>query len=105
VYGRDDGKFYPNDNVLREEMAAMICRTLQFAGVNLEQYYSESTLEKFSDNNIISRFAKREAAICANIGIIVGNESGAFAPKDNATRAEAATMIVRALEFLKFMNK
>ncbi|MBR5236180.1 MAG: S-layer homology domain-containing protein, partial [Clostridia bacterium] len=34
------------------------------------------------------------------LGILIGNADGSFAPKKNATRAEAAALFVRLLDVL-----
>ena len=44
---------------------------------------------------------KKYVAIAVKNGIMNGNANGTFAPKNNATRAEVATLFVRLLGVLE----
>ncbi len=86
VQGDDAGQLLPNDNIKREEIVLMLVRTLELSG----------GAARFSD--IDSRYPYYEQiAAAAASGIIRGYSDGTFAPKNNATRGEAATMIARML--------
>ncbi|HHW00656.1 MAG TPA: S-layer homology domain-containing protein, partial [Clostridiaceae bacterium] len=51
----------------------------------------------FTDEAEISGYAKEAVAAIQKAGIIKGTGDGRFAPKNNATRAEAAVIIYRLL--------
>lgn len=94
INGRSETKFSPNAPVTREEMAKMISLALVKAGkVSLSAIPTLS----FKDDSSISAWAKKYVAIVVENGIMEGRGSSTFAPKANATRAEVATVIVRAL--------
>lgn len=87
VSGYEDGSFRPENTITREEFAAMICRFMK---------YDTSAGEVFSDVPSEHWAAPYIAAMKAN-GIISGYEDGSFGLGRNITRAEAITMINRAL--------
>ena len=94
ISGRSETKFAPNEPVTREEMAKMISLALSKAGkVSLSAIPTLS----FKDDSSISAWAKKYVAVVVENGIMEGRGSSIFAPKANATRAEVATVIVRAL--------
>ena len=51
----------------------------------------------FADNDSISDWAKGSAVTAANGGILLGYPDNTFRPQVSATRAEAVTVIVKAL--------
>ncbi len=107
VHGRGDGIFGPEERITRQEVAAMIVRALQYAGVDvvrLNEIQVSAQLTQFADAAEISPWAKNVVATAANIGIIRGRPQTEntiiVAPTDNASRAEAAIMIRRLLSSL-----
>jgi hypothetical protein len=90
VNGYSDTTFGPNDNITREQMAVMIARAANLT-------IGEQGLT-FSDCSKISGWAEDAVAAVANAEIIKGYPDGSFQPQGRATRAEAVTMIVRALK-------
>ncbi|HHW48372.1 MAG TPA: hypothetical protein GXX14_07125 [Clostridiaceae bacterium] len=104
INGSGDGRFYPQKYILRQDMAIMIYNALTFVGIDVEIEDVEACLSKFSDAEMIDDYAKHAAAVCTNTGIIIGRDKGDFDPHANATRAEAAAIIERMLQYLKFIN-
>ncbi|MDI6822993.1 MAG: S-layer homology domain-containing protein [Bacillota bacterium] len=100
------GKFRPDDLVTREEMATMVVRGIAYDGkkVTLTGQEVEELLARFTDRGSISDWAKESAAIAVKAGVVLGravdSESPVYAPKDDAMRAEAVTMIKRLLKYL-----
>jgi len=86
-----DGMFRPNDPISRQEMAVILDRYM----TNLEK--TDITGAKkaivFADDAMIAGYAKTSVSKMQQLGIINGKTTTAFAPADNATRAEAAKMI------------
>jgi len=95
VNGKGDGTFGVNDEILRQDMAVMIYRAAQVIGINLS---NGASVEPFTDEAEISGYAKEAVAAMQKAGIINGIGDGRFAPKKNATRAEAAVIIYRFLQ-------
>lgn len=90
VSGYDENTFGPNDPVTREQMAAMIVRTADLTPVN--------EAPTFLDSASFSAWAKEAIAEAAAAGIISGYPDGNFGPQDNATKAEAATVVVNLFQ-------
>ena len=89
VSGYSETTFGPNDFITREQMAVMIVKSAKLT--------EESGDTSFADNESISYWAKGAVTAAKNSGIINGYPDNTFKPGNNATRAEAATVIVRAL--------
>jgi len=96
VGGYEDGTFRPEQEISRQEIAALIARALKNAGQEVSVDDVDSVLARFKDASKISPWAKEEAAQAVASGII-GGRDGLFAPKDSATRAEAVVMLKRML--------
>jgi len=78
-----EGKFNPNSNITRQDMAVIISRALNLT--------SDKNLN-YSDTSEISDYALHSVAALTEKGIMNGYD-GYFAPLRNATRAEAAMVI------------
>ncbi len=89
VSGYNASNFGPNDIITREQMAVMI-----IIAANLTNDEEGKT---FADGPQISEWAKKAVGIASSKGIITGYPDNTFKPKANATRAEAVTVIVKAL--------
>ncbi|MGF7057724.1 immune inhibitor A domain-containing protein [Brassicibacter mesophilus] len=94
-----NNEFRPNDEITREEMAVIIARTLQCV---MPGQYTGATLD-FEDDEAISDWAKESLSIVSSNGIIEGIENGRFAPKELATRAQAAVIVYRLLKIAKLL--
>jgi hypothetical protein len=92
IKGNQDGSFRPNTEVTRAEMAAMIANAL---GQPIEANATTST--GFADDKAIPAWAKGSIAIVKQAGIVQGKSGNKFAPQDNATRAEAVTVLLKML--------
>jgi len=93
VNGYDTDTFGPDDLISREQMAAMIVRAAKLELINEET--------KFADRADISEWARSAVATAVKNGIIKGYTDNTFRPQGNATRAEAATVIMNALNLNK----
>ena len=94
IAGFGDGTARPDNEVTREEMCALTERFIKFSGYEIASGEEKS----FLDSGEISDWAKSAVSYCSSRGIILGRENGAFAPHDNATRAENAALIKRFIE-------
>lgn len=107
VMGKGKNEFKPNDPITREEMVVMITRALHKANSkpNLSDTELSEILSAFEDSGSTSDWAKDAFAIAVKTGIVNGKTDTTFAPKDLATRAEAATMLKGFLEYIKYINE
>lgn len=90
VSGYEDSTFRPDNLITREEMAVMVAKAIKLR--------LDSEESKFMDNDLISSWARPYVNTVVSHGIIQGYPNNTFQPQKNTTRAEAATIIVRALE-------
>jgi len=90
VNGCTDSCFGPNEQITREQMAVMIVKA-----ANLGRTMGNTT---YSDDLNISSWAKEAVAAASEENIISGYPNNTFKPKENASRAEAAAIIIRALK-------
>ena len=94
INGYEDGSFRPDNNITREEAAAIICR----AAEALELPISETRLNiNFEDENEIQNVFVGYVDKLYTAGIINGDENGCFRPSDSLSRAETAQMIENLL--------
>ena len=88
IIGGDNGFFKPNDPITREEMAKILCNALELDEL-------ETSANPFDDDAEIAQWAKGYVNAVQAEGIMEGS-NGSFNPRDNATRAEGAAVLVRA---------
>jgi len=98
VGGVGNGKFDPNGNITREQMAAILYRYATKLGIDTSKC---ADLTSFPDANKVSSWAS-EALSWANAeGLITGSKIGNnnyLDPQGNATRAQVATILMRFIE-------
>lgn len=91
VAGYSSELFGPNDPITREQFAVMLYR---FAG---QPSVPDLTLT-FSDADQVSGYASDAMRWAVGAGIISGKGNGILDPKGDATRAQAAAMLMRFCE-------
>jgi membrane-bound inhibitor of C-type lysozyme len=89
INGISDTEFAPNELVTREQMAAMLYRAIAYKGISLKTGSPIS----FTDASSISEYAVTAVNALSSAGVINGMDDGSFAPKESATRAQAACII------------
>ncbi|WP_353882812.1 immunoglobulin-like domain-containing protein [Paenibacillus amylolyticus] len=93
VNGKPNGRFGVHENITREDMAVMVYKAVQIKQLALAS--GEATA--FKDEANIASYAKQAVEAIQGAGIINGVGNDEFAPKKNASRAEAAVMIYNLL--------
>lgn len=93
VNGKPNGRFGVHENITREDMAVMVYKAIQIKQLALAS--GEATA--FKDEANIASYAKQAVKTIQGAGIINGVGNDEFAPKKNASRAEAAVMIYNLL--------
>lgn len=88
-YGNDT--FGPNDNVTREQFAAILWRYADSPAAS-------GTLDGFTDAGQISNYAVDAMHWAVEQGVVNGKGNGVLDPKGSAVRAEAAAMLMRYLQ-------
>ncbi|MBP1990539.1 S-layer homology domain-containing protein [Paenibacillus eucommiae] len=102
ISGYEDGTFRPNAGITREQMVTMIVRALKLGGKEVQA--DVSALGKFSDRDAIADWAQDAVAQAVAAGIIEGIAGATFAPQENATRAQGASMLKRMLQYVQYIN-
>lgn len=98
IQGRSATKFDPNAQITRAEMATMIARALKITKGAQDVADVNAALANFKDASSIGAALKAGVAFASKNEIVIGN-NGKFSPNASATRAEAAVMIYRAVNF------
>lgn len=96
VKGKDNNRFYPMEPIKREDMAVLISRAIEIEKGTKFKAESSDSLSNFKDISDISEYAVDYIKVLVSQNIITG-KNGYIMPKAFATRAEAATMLYRAL--------
>ncbi|MGE5561048.1 MAG: S-layer homology domain-containing protein [Chloroflexota bacterium] len=90
VDGYGANRFGPDDPVTREQLVAMVVRALKLP--------SGGAQTAFGDQSAISDWASDAVAAAVAADIIGGYPDGTFRPAATATRAEAATVLAKAIK-------
>ncbi len=95
-----DGKFKPNDNVTREQLARMIHQFAVKYDITNKFPAGPNTADGFSDGNMIGAWAREDVEWAVYNGVITGVGNDKLDPKGTATRAQAAQLFY-TLHFMK----
>ncbi len=98
VTGRDAATFDPAGAITRQEMATMLYRYAQYRDYDVSQTVD---LSGFPDSGAVSTYAQAAMAWANANGLIQGNPVDGINyldPLGNATRAQAATILMRFCE-------
>ena len=97
VNGVSDTEFAPDENITREQMAAIIYRYIKFKGGDLSAF-ENTDISAFDDCDDISDYAIDALCYANGAGLISGRSESTLNPTGTATRAEAATVIMRMFD-------
>ncbi|MCL1872593.1 MAG: S-layer homology domain-containing protein, partial [Clostridiales bacterium] len=93
VTGYGNGKFGPNDNITREQMAAILFRYIKTTKMSVDM--TNIQYVTFADETQISDYAMDAIQALYKLGIIQGVGENNINPKGDATRAQFAAMVHR----------
>ena len=97
VGGYGNETFGPKDSVTREQFVAMLYRFAKSENSNLE---NRGSLQQFADEDTVSDWAKEAMTWAVDAGIINGLSDKTLNPSGTTTRAQAAVMLQRFVEFI-----
>lgn len=102
ISGLSSDTFAPNAKITREQMASMIARAMKAKGIttSLSQEEINGNINRFTDGKAVADWAKSDVAAVYSKSIIKGRNTGDFAPKATAVRAEAAVMLNRLFDLV-----
>ncbi len=95
--GRGAGGFAPDASITREEAVVMLLRTIGLSNLGL----NPTPITPFVDDARISSWAKRDISAAARIGLIYGDENGRLNPKAVVSKAEAAALVNRLINYMR----
>ncbi len=91
VNGYGDGRFGPNANITREQLATILCNYAKYKKKNTNVTVD---ISKYKDWNKVSSYARASMQWAIKTGVVTGKENGTKVdPQGTATRGEAACMI------------
>ena len=92
VNGYEDGAFHPNRFVTRQELAQMLYNYAEYNGCDLT---AAGSLSAFPDGDETAPWAAEAFAWAVGQGFLTGFEDNTVQPLGTATRAQAASILVR----------
>ncbi|MDD2218238.1 MAG: S-layer homology domain-containing protein [Eubacteriales bacterium] len=95
VSGMGEGKFAPDAQITREQMAVMLCNYAASIGLSLPQ---DTEGVNFTDYASISSWSLDYVMTSVGAGILNGFDTGDFMPQGTAKRGEAAKVIYKLCE-------
>ena len=96
VQGTGKG-FEPNENITREQIATMLYRYAKTIGLDVS---GSAALDKFSDGDKTSSWAKDAMQWAVSVGLFQGDDVGTLRPQGDATRAEVAALLMRMVKLI-----
>jgi len=89
ISGYDSNTFGPDDLITREQAAVIIALAAKLEAASNEL--------NFTDSKAISPWAKPGVTAAVKAGFITGYPDNSFRPQGNTTRAEAVSLILKAI--------
>lgn len=95
LYGVSENQFGIGLPITRQDIAVIAYRLMEKADTEKNAGNAD-----FKDFDLIADYAKQAVSFLSANGIISGTPEGNFEPASNATRAEAAVILYRAISFM-----
>ena len=97
VNGVTENAFAPDDNITREQIAAIMFRYAKYKGYDVSVGENTNILS-YTDAESISEYAISAMQYAVGSGLMKGKTESTINPLDNATRAEIAAILQRFIE-------
>lgn len=97
VNGVTENEFAPENNITREQIAAIMFRFAKYKGYDVSVGESTNILS-YTDAESISEYAISAMQYAVGSGLMKGKTETSINPQDNATRSEIAAILQRFLE-------
>jgi len=103
IKGISETLFAPDNFITRQEIAVMMHRAINYLENAIgKDFVSESTsLEAFSDANLVADWAKPSVGALAASGIMKGTSDTTLSPLDNTTFEQATILAIRVVDLTK----
>ena len=96
VSGYGSGLFGPDDNITREQMAAILNRYADFKGYDVS--VADNSLAAYTDAGDVFDWALASMEWAVEKKLITGMTTTTLVPQGNATRAQVASILMRYIE-------
>lgn len=96
VKGIGNNMFGVGMTITRQDMAVMAYRFAKSAGT---EFNNSSNIDNFSDRAAIADYAEQAISALCSEAVLTGMSDSRFEPQSTATRAQAAVMVYRLLQF------
>lgn len=97
VLGRENGFFYPDSTIERQEAVSFLIRALGLENLGLYP----TPITPFTDDSSIGTWAKRELYAADRIGLIYPDQEGRVHPTTLLSKAESAALINRLIQYMR----
>ena len=104
VHGHSDREFASDDNITREQIAAIMYRYAKYKGYDVS-VGEETNILSYTDFEEISEYAIPAIQYAAGAELIKSKTESTLNPRDHATRAETAAILQRFLELNQAKEK
>lgn len=98
VSGYPDGRFGPDDPITRQQLATILYRYVVYRSLSCPL---DGNLTVFDDANQISEYARSALSWAVGTGLICGTSKTTLSPSGNATRAQAAVILMRLAQLIE----
>jgi hypothetical protein len=98
INGYGDGIFRPDGLVTRQEMAKMMYCYAEYKGMDMT---ASAGFDSFNDGDRVASWAAPYMSWAVGSELMKGDSNGNLNPAGNATRAEAATVMMRFANLVK----
>lgn len=98
VTGYGKGIFRPDSAITREQLATILYRYADYAGLDTS---AEGSLGSFTDSGKVSSYAREPMSWAVGAGLISGVGEGRLDPGGSATRAQVAAIFTRFMALSK----
>ncbi len=95
--GRQNGHYFPDSPITREEAFVILLRTLGLTNLGLDS----TPVTVFTDDDKISDWARKEIYAAQRIGLITGDEYGKVNPQSYVSKAEASALVNRLIDYMR----
>jgi hypothetical protein len=96
--GRDNGNFYIDSPIDRQEAIVILVRTLGLSNLGLDP----TPVTPFLDDAKIANWAKKEIYAAQRIGIIAADANGNLRPGELISKAEGAALVNRMINYMRY---
>lgn len=93
--GAEDNKFYPDENIDRQQMVVMLYNLAQYMQKDTSADTSEKSIKDFVDYEEIADWAAPAVDWAVKKGIISGKDGNRYDPNGSATRAEVSQIFMK----------